>query len=172
VAINRTENWPDASTPGKPKGEIDMLLLDMKSLEKGKVKVTKKSRITGKPGKTLTFRQRFTPDGKYLLQSGADRFYLLDGKTLGLLDEEIMTMGDNHDAISTPDGKYAILTLRTTIKTGEDPEGSQVTDGTLALYDIKNKLIIGEPASVCYGCHANIGISGNATLCGADVKWQ
>jgi hypothetical protein len=152
VAINLTENWP--------------------ALEKGKVKVKKKARITGKPGKTLTFRQRFTPDGKYLLQSGADRFYLLDGKTLGLLDEEIMTMGDNHDAIPTPDGKYAILTLRRTIKTAEDPEGQQMTDGVLALYDIKNRVVIGEPASVCYGCHANIGISGNATLCGADVKWQ
>jgi hypothetical protein len=172
VAINLTEKWADASTPGKPKGEIDMLLLDMKSLEKGKVKVTKKSRITGKPGKTLTFRQTFTPDGKYLLQSGADRFYLLDGKTLRLLDEEMMTMGDNHDAISTPDGKYAVLTLRRTIKTSEDPEGKQMTDGVLALYDIKNRTVIGEPASVCYGCHANIGISGNATLCGADATWQ
>ncbi len=172
VAINMTEKWSKATTPGKPKGEIDMLLLDLPKLEKGKVKVLKKSRITGKPGKTLTFRQAFTPDGKYLLQSGGDRFYLLNGKDLSLVDEEIMTMGENHDGFPTPDGKYAILTLRTSIKSVDDPEGTQLTDGQLLLYDIEAKTTIGKPASVCYGCHANIGISGNAVLCGADVAWK
>jgi hypothetical protein len=172
VAINMTQKWSKATTPGKPKGEIDMLLLDLPKLEKGKVKVLKKSRITGKPGKTLTFRQTFTPDGKYLLQSGGDRFYLLKGKDLSLVDEEIMTMGENHDGIPTPDSKYAILSLRTSIKSVDDPEGTQLTDGQLVLYDIEAKTTIGKPASVCYGCHANIGISGNAVLCGADVTWK
>lgn len=155
----------------KPNGNIDMLMLDAKALERGKGKVLAKSRLTGSPGKTLTFRQTFTPDGKYLLQSGADRFYLLDGKTLELVDEELMESGQNHDGIPTPDSKYAILTLRTKVN---DPteQGKVVTDGTLQLYDIAAKRVVGDPASVCIDCHAKIGLGGNAVLCGADVNWD
>ncbi len=164
LAVNRADN-------GTPNGNIDMLLLDLKSLEKGKAKVVKSSKLTGAPGKTLTFRQDFTPDGKYILQSGADRFYLLDAKTLDLVDEEMMTDGaQNHDAISTPDGKYAILTVRKGVSTVDSPEGKSVTDGMLMLYDIAAKTTIGEPVSVCYACHKNVGLGGNAILCGADAN--
>jgi hypothetical protein len=169
VAINKTRRWANPTTPAAPIGKIDMLLLDLPALEKGKVKVIAKNTITGQPGKTLTFRQYFTPDGKYLLQSGADRFYLLDGKTLKLIDEELLTGGENHDAIGTPDSRYAILTLRTPIK---NKNGKGIKDGTLQLYDIKAKKVIGKPVSVCYDCHTKIGIEGSAVLCGLDANWK
>jgi hypothetical protein len=172
VTINKTQKWAKPDAPAKRIGQIDMMLLDLPALEKGKVKVLKKNTITGSPDKTLTFRQYFTPDGKYLLQSGADRFYLLDGNTMALLDEELLTAGENHDAIGTPDSKYAVLTLRTKIATTEQPEGKMMTDGTLQLYDIENKMVIGQPVSVCYGCHGKIGIPGNAVLCGLDANWK
>jgi len=152
---------------GKPIGKIDMLLLDMAALEKGKVKVLAKNTLTGAPGKTLTFRQSFTPDGKYLLQSSGDRMYLLDGKTLALLDEEMMDMGENHDVISTPDGKYGLLTLRNKVKDGD----KEVTDGSMVLYDVAAKKVTGGMTSVCIACHSKIGITGNAVLCGADAVW-
>ena len=173
IAINKTTEWPDDMNPGKPTGEVDMLVLDLPALEKGKVKVVAKNKVTGAPGKTLTFRQTYTPDGKYLLQSGADRFYLLNGKDMSLVDEELMENGENHDAISTPDGKYAILTLRAKVSNPvEQGEAAQVTDGQLQLYDIQEKMVVGNPASVCLGCHTNIGLGGNAVLCGADVNWD
>lgn len=173
VSINKTDTWPDASTPGKLKGEIEMVVLDLASLEKGKVKVVAKNKVTGAPGKTITFRQTYTPDGKYLLQSGADRFYVLNGKDMSLYDEEILDAGENHDAISTPDGKYAILTLRSKVANPlEQGEQAQVTDGTIQLYDIQEKQVIGKPASVCLDCHTKIGLGGNAVLCGADVNWD
>ncbi|MFC1769736.1 hypothetical protein ACFLZI_01610 [Nitrospirota bacterium] len=169
IAINRKGD------NGKPNGKIDFKLLDLKSLENGKAKVLKETTVTGKPGKTLTFRQTVTPNGKYLLQSAADRFLLMDAKSLKVLDEEMMDQGQNHDAITTPDGKYAVLTIRTKIKTkldAEDVKGSQITDGELLLYDIKAKKVIGKSASVCFACHKDLGINGNATLCGADANWN
>lgn len=165
VSINMTEQWAKADAPANRLGKIDMVLLDLPELEKGNVKVLTKNTITGSPASTLTFRQTFSPDGKYLLQSGGDRMYLLDGKTMKLLDEEMMTDGENHDAMATPDGKYAILTLRTKIN---DPEGKQITDGTLQLYDMESKKLVGGPVSVCYTCHKEFGIGGNSILCGLD----
>jgi hypothetical protein len=165
VAVNLADG-------GKPNGNIDLIMLDMPSLEKGKAKVLAKGRVTGSPGKTLTFRQSFTPDGKYLLQSGGDRFYLIDGETLKLIDEEILTVGENHDGIPTPDGKYAVLTVRQTIPSVVEPEGKTITDGTLLLYDIAAKSVVGKTSSVCYSCHKDLGIHGNSVLCGADVNWK
>lgn len=172
VAINKTKPWVKPDEPAARIGQIDMLLLDLPALEKGKVKMVAKNTITGSPKKTMTFRQTFTPDGKYLLQSGADRFYLLNGNDMSLLDEEMMTDGETHDAIPTPDGKYAILTLRSKIATPEAPEGHNITDGMLQLYDIQQKRLVGAPSSVCYACHKDEGLHGNSVLCGADVNWN
>jgi len=165
VAINLT-------TDGKPNGNVDMLMLDLAALEKGKVKVLAKSRLTGAPGNTLTFRQAFTPDGKYVLQSGADRFYLLDAASLALVDEEMVSDGQNHDAIPTPDGKYAVLTLRSPVADKHDPEGKSVTDGMVQLYDIGGKRILGKPVSTCLACHDKMGLTGSAALCGLDANWK
>ena len=169
MTINKTQTWTNPKAPAARLGEIDMLLLDLDALEKGDVKVVAKNTITGSPEKTLTFRQSFTSDGRYLLQSGGDRFYLLKGDDLSLVDEEMMTDGENHDAVPTPDGKYAVLTIRKKIKTDN---GKTITDGMLQLYDIEAKAMIGKPVSTCVACHKDADIVGNATLCGADVNWN
>lgn len=167
LAVNLTGKWENPTTKGAILGEIDMLLLDLKKLEKGKLKVLAKNKVTGQPGgKTLTFRQDFTYDGKLLLQSAADRLFVLDAKTLKLVDEEIMMAGANHDAISTPDSDYAVLSLRV-----KQPD--KTSDGMLQLYDINAKSVLGGTVSVCQDCHKKLmGKSGSATLCGLDANWD
>jgi hypothetical protein len=86
LAVNKTKEWAKPDAPAERLGKIDMILLDLPALEKGEFKVKAKNTITGSPKKTVTFRQRFTPDGKYLLQSGADRFFLLKGDDMKLMD--------------------------------------------------------------------------------------
>jgi len=163
VVINRT-------TDGRPNGNIDLLMLDSGALEGGKIELLSKNTITGEPGKTLTFRQYFTEDGKYILQSGADRFFLINAQTLKLIDEEMMKIGtQSHDAKGTPDSNYAILTLR---KAVNNSEGKKITDGMVQLYDIKAKKVVGKPVSVCNACHEKMGFSKSAILCGLDANWD
>ena len=140
----------------------------MAALENGKLKVLARNTITGVAGKTITFRQYYSTDGKLLFQSGADRGYMIDAKTLKVLDEISEISGENHDIIPTPDNKYAVMTLRQTIK---DKEGKDIKDGTLQLYDIEAKKVIGKSTSVCYSCHQNVG-KGNAILCGIEANWK
>jgi hypothetical protein len=147
-------------------GNTQLILLDMKALEQGKAKKVAEATITGMAGKTITFRQYFTNNGKYLLQSGADRGYLIDAKTLKVLDEIAPLPGENHDIIPTPDDKYAIMTLRQKIK----HKGKEIVDGTLLLYDIENKKTIGKSTSVCYPCHKYFGKK--AVLCGIEANWK
>jgi hypothetical protein len=153
-------------------GNTRLIMLDLEALENGKIKKVAEAMITGKPmeatGGTITFRQYFTPDGKYLLQSGADRGYLIDAKTLKVLDEITPLPGENHDILPTPDSKYAILTLR---QSAVDCFGKDSTDGTVMLYDIENKKTIGGTTSVCFKCHKEQGV-GKAVLCGIDANWK
>jgi hypothetical protein len=153
-------------------GNTRLIMLDMKALEKGKLKKLAEATITGKPkdasGGTITFRQYFSQDGKLLFQSGADRGYLIDAKTLKVLDEITEISGENHDIIPTPDAKYAVMTLREKIK---DKDGKDTVDGTLQLYDVKAKKVIGKSTSVCYSCHKDVG-AGKAVLCGLDANWK
>lgn len=177
LSVNKSEQWVKPDAPANRLGQIDMLLLDLPAMEEGKLKVITKNTITGSPEKTITFRQRFTQDGKYLLQSGADRFFLLKGDDMQLLDEEMMNEGENHDAIPTPDGKYAILTLRSDMTVSDGKGGdTKIKDGTLLLYDVEARKVIGKPSSVCYTCHKDVAEEGkpmwSAILCGADVNWK
>jgi len=153
-------------------GSTKLIMLDMAALEQGKAQKLAEATITGKPmgaeGGTITFRQYFSNDGKYLFQSGADRAYLIDGNTLQVLDEITPLPGENHDIIPTPDGKYAVLTLR---EKAADFEGKDSVDGTLLLYDVDAKKTFGNTASVCFGCHKKEGI-GKAILCGLDANWK
>lgn len=172
VTANGSEKWTDASKPefGKRSGVITNLLLDNAALDKGKVKILKKGTVTGSKTKTFTFRQDFTPNGKTIVQSGADRVYVLDAKSLKLKRETMMKDGENHDAIAVPDNRHAVLTLRTKHKKGD----KTTVDGALQLYDIKTGKTIGKPISVCNACHKDqLGEDqAKAVLCGADVNWK
>jgi hypothetical protein len=154
-------------------GNTKLILLDMAALEEGKVKKLQEATITGKPkdasGGTITFRQYFSDDGRYFFQSGADRGYLIDAKTLNVIDEITPLPGENHDIIPTPDARYAVMTLRETIR---NSDGKEIKDGTLLLYDVEAKKTIGGTASVCYGCHKDNGMQENAVLCGLDANWK
>ena len=149
-------------------GNTKLMYLDMEALEQGKINKLAEGMITGKPGSTITFRQYFTNDCKYLLQSGADRGYLIDAETLKVLDEITPLPGENHDIIPTPDGKYAVMTLR---EKANDFEGKESVDGTVLLYDIEARKTVGKSASVCFACHKGEGI-GKAILCGLDANWK
>jgi hypothetical protein len=150
-------------------GNTRLIMLDMKALENGKLKKLAEAMITGKPkdakGGTITFRQYFTQDGKFILQSGADRGYLIDAKTLKVLDEITPLPGENHDILPTADGKYAVMTLR-------EKGGKGVVDGTLLLYDIEARKTIGKTVSVCLACHKDAGATSKAILCGLDGLWN
>ena len=162
---------------GKANGKIDFILVDLPAMEKGEWKVLAKATHTGEPGKTITFRQYFSNDDKYIFQSAADRFWLIDANNLKMIDEKMTTAGQNHDAIPTPDGKYALLTLRTSTE-GCDPDGKAIpgktiTDGTLQLYDVEAKKIIGKTSSVCFSCHKGMGLGDkSAVLCGIDATFK
>ena len=162
---------------GKANGAIDFILVDLPAMEKGEWKVLAKATHKGEPGKTITFRQYFSKDDKLIFQSAADRFWLLDANNLKMVDEKMSTAGQNHDAIPTPDGKYAILTLRTSTE-GCDAEGraipgKTITDGTIQLYDVDAKKIIGKTASTCLGCHKGMGLGDkSAVLCGIDASFK
>ncbi|MFC1523459.1 hypothetical protein ACFL6N_01585 [Thermodesulfobacteriota bacterium] len=153
-------------------GNTRLIMLDMAELEKGKIKMLSQGIITGKPkdssGGTITFRQYFSPDGRYLFQSGADRAFMIDAETLKVIDEITPLPGENHDIIPTPDNKFAVLALREKKK---DFEGQNSVDGTLMLYDVEQRKVVGNTASVCFGCHNQEGI-GKAILCGLDANWK
>jgi hypothetical protein len=175
LAINRTKD-------GKGTGDIDLILVDMASLEKGKFKQVAKNTLKGEPGKTITFREFFSNDGKFIFQSAADRLWVLDAATLKLVDEKMMPAGSQlHDAQPTPDGKFAILTVRS-VTAGCDAEGKaivkegkgvDITDGTLMLYDFEAKKVSDKSTSVCLACHKGMGLGDkNAVLCGLDTNWK
>lgn len=164
---------------GKMTGKQDVIMLDLPSLEKGKVKELARTTLSGEPGKTIAFRQYFTADDKLVYQAAGDRMWVLDAATLKLVDEKMtQPTGENHDVQPTPDGRYALLTLRTTDTTSCDEKGNpiadkKVTDGVLALYDATAKKLVGKPASVCFGCHKDAGKGDkNAILCGLAVQFH
>ena len=154
-----------------PTGELALFLLDIPALEKGELKVVKQATITGgNPGKTVTFRMYYTPDGKYILQSAKDMLYVIDAQTLALVAKENRIVGENHDAFPTPDSKFAVITLRQKGKFEgcEEP----ISDGMLQLYDIEKKELVGGTVSVCYACHKDAGIKKDAILCGLEGNWK
>jgi hypothetical protein len=156
-------------------GESRLYVLDAKALEKGKVVKLAEGELfgdgTGPFGATITFRSSWTPDGSKILESGADRFWVLDSKTLKPLngeDGDLDIAGQNHDALATTDGKYAILTVRVLpYEEGSADEGKM--DGHIQLYDIENSEAIGNSVSVCNSCHiVEEEENYNAVLCGLD----
>lgn len=157
---------PDGHT--KWTGNTKLVKVDLAALENGKLVKQAEGEVTGVAGKTISFRQYFSDDGKLLFQSGADRAWIVDAQTLKLIAEVTPLPGENHDIIPTPDNKYAILTLR---EKAADCEGKDSVDGTLLLYDMEAKKTIGRSSSVCFTCHLKEKI-GKAVLCGLDVNWK
>lgn len=165
---------------GKMNGKQDVLLLDLPALEKGKLKQLAKVTLAGEPGKTIAFRQYFTTDDKLVYQSAADRMWVLDAKTLAIVDEKMTKpdFGENHDVQPTPDGKYALLTVRLSDQVACDPEGKptpdkKITDGALVLYDASAKKLVGKPVSVCFGCHKGMAKGDkSAVLCGLAAAFK
>lgn len=165
---------------GKMNGKQDLVMLDLPSLEKGKFKVLARTTLSGEPGKTIAFRQYFTSDDKLVYQSAADRLWVIDAATLKLVDEKMTKpdIGENHDVQPTPDGKYALLTLRTTEAVACDADGKpipdkKITDGVIQLYDAQAKKLVGKAVSTCAGCHKGVGKGDkNAILCGLAVAFK
>jgi len=166
---------------GMMNGKLDFVMVDLPSLEKGKLKELARTTLTGEPAKTITFRQYFSNDDKHIFQAAGDRTWVLDAATLKLVDEKMTKStgyGENHDSMPSPDGKFALLTLRTSDTQGCDPEGKpiadkKITDGVLALYDVGAKKLVGKSVSVCFGCHKGMGLGDkSAVLCGLDASYK
>jgi hypothetical protein len=167
---------------GKGTGDVDFILVDMASLEQGKFKQLAKNTLKGAPDKTITFRQYFSNDGKYIFQSAGDRLWVLDAKTLAKVDEKMMPEGSqNHDAQPTPDDRFALLTVRS-VTAGCDADGKaiqkdgkavDITDGVFMLYDAGGKKLYDKTTSTCLACHKGMGLGDkNAVLCGLDTNWK
>lgn len=161
---------------GKSNGKVDFLLVDLPLLENGKWKVLAHHTHQGEPGKTINFRQYFSNDGRHIYQAVGDRLWVLDAGTLKLVDEKRVD-GQIHDAMPTPDGKYAVLTIRNATSaidpSGNPIPGRNITDGTLKLYDLDGKKLAGKAVSTCQACHKNKGLGDkNAVFCGVDGNWK
>ncbi|UCH45655.1 MAG: hypothetical protein JSV11_02820 [Nitrospiraceae bacterium] len=141
----------DADKPhGFPSGKQHFILLDMESLEKGELKVVKHE-TADFPAGTITFRATYTPDGRYIYQSARTRTLVLDADTLSVVKNAPIPAGwENHDVMTTPDGKYGISALRVPV---ENKKGKVVKDGQIALYDMENNKYVGQPMSTCRQCH-------------------
>lgn len=186
---------PDRTGKGLPRNSEDVLfyLLDMEQLLQGKLQIIKKGAIKGDPAKTASLRQHYTHDGKYLMQTVRDRLWIIDAETFELVHEEKFPVDENievttkdaatgapvvkkaqlevHDAIATKDDKYAVLTMRIPVKSGET---NAVMDGSLLLFDLEKKAIVGKPVSVCNSCHVDEPDlkDKSAVLCGLDAVWE
>ncbi len=125
---------------------------------------------------TVAFRSTFTPDGSKILQAGADRLVVLDGSDLHEVINDTNLGGsyaanggfENHDVMPTPDGKYAILSVRF-----KYPTGAGKQDSGLQLYDLTNKKTIGDPVSACNKCHNQSDpalVGTDRQTCGLDGK--
>jgi len=149
---------------------LHLVLVDMASLVKGKVKVLKTSVITQTPRKAgdfIGFRADYSKDGKLVAIGAADRVLIVDAETLKLKDAAMMEANEQtHDATFTPDGKYLLATSRT----GTDDKKYPL-DGTLKLYDVHAQKWVGKDSSVCLSCHKTEEIEGKAVLCGIQTNF-
>ncbi len=175
-----------------PVGTFIGYLLKMSDVVSGTVSTTSivaSHAITGmgaftNAAPTVGFRSSFTPDGTKILQSGKDRFFVLNASDLTPISTSTgTTLGDksigkksttgtagsieNHDAMPTPDSKYAILTIRYA-----DATTGGFQTGGLQLYDLTTMQPVGPITPTCSGCHAAAGTLTTVDhhLCGIDGK--
>ncbi|MEW6519480.1 MAG: hypothetical protein AB1461_08715 [Thermodesulfobacteriota bacterium] len=183
LTVNEANTTQDNKELGDTVGKMHMIVLDAAALEQGQVKVLRKATADGNQKSTISFRQYYSPDGKYIANATGDILYLIDAKTLQVLDAETMPkLQETHDAIFTPDGRYVIATSRTKsiLPDCANPQapadGEWRMDGQLKLYDVEARKFIGKPVSACLACHDDELGTGpdapHAVLCGLDVNWQ
>jgi hypothetical protein len=160
-------------------GVTDLYLLDADKMAQGEVSKTLGPVQIGSSANTpgnVAFRSSWTTDDSRIVVAGKDRLWVLNAATLapvngtdgdsGLLAGSAGTHYENHDALPTTDGKYAILTLRT--KPFAD---ATVMDGEIKLYDLTANQVVGAGVSVCNSCHASqLGSNRSSVLCGLDGK--
>ncbi|MEN6438600.1 MAG: hypothetical protein ABFD97_08455 [Syntrophobacter sp.] len=141
----------DSEQPfAKATGTQHFFLLDLPALtDRGEIKILKKNTIPFPKG-TVSFRATYTPDGKKIFQSARTRSLVLKADDLTLIQEVSIPEGmENHDMVPTPDGRYAISTVRVPV----EYEGAKVADGTIWLYDVEKNKYLGKPTSTCRHCH-------------------
>lgn len=183
ITLNEADVTPDNKELGDGIGKMHMFVLDAKELEQGKVKVLRKGVADGNAKKTISFRQYYSPDGKYIANATGDILFLIDAQTLKTVSSVTMApLEETHDAIFTPDSKYVMLTTRTkAILPGcKDPakpaDGEWRMDGQVRLFDVDAKKMIGKATSTCLKCHDDQLGTGedapHAILCGLDVNWN
>jgi hypothetical protein len=164
-------------------GKLHLVVLDTAALEQGKIKVLRKGVALGNAKSTISFRQYYSPDGKYIANATGDILHLIDAKTLETIDAETVgPLEQLHDAIFTPDGKFVIATSRSKsiFPDCADPihpkPDEYLMDGHLKLYDVEQKKFIGKSTSTCLKCHDEELGRGedavHAVLCGLDVNWK
>ncbi len=183
--ITMNESDTKGKAYGKSVGKMHMAVLDTAALQEGKVKVLRKGVADGNHNSTISFRQYYSPDGKYIANGTGDILYLIDAATLEVLDTETVGLPgveQLHDAIFTPDGKYVIATSREKrvlegcVDPNKPAKDEFLMDGTLKLYDVEAKKFIGKTASVCLACHDEELGTGedavHAVLCGLDGNWK
>ena len=183
ITLNEADVTPDNKELGDGIGKMHLFVLDAKELEQGKVKVLRKGVADGNAKKTISFRQYYSPDGKYIANATGDILFLIDAKTLKTVSSVTMApLEETHDAIFTPDSKYVMLTTRTkAILPGcKDPakpaDGEWRMDGQVRLFDVDAKKMVGKATSTCLKCHDDQLGTGedapHAILCGLDVNWN
>lgn len=163
-----------ADTPGKFPREKEarhlVLILDQPSLVGGEIKVLREATLKSDPKSGVLFRGNYTSDGRQLLLSGRDRFWVLDAKTLKVSAETMNAAGwENHDIQPLPGDRYALLTQRVPI---EIEPGKKVMDGQIELYDLTRKAKVGNAVSVCQACHKNVGLKTASVMCGIESVWK
>lgn len=182
ITVNESNSAPDNKELGDVIGKMHMFILDAAALEQGKVKVLRKGVADGNFKSTISFRQYYSPDGKYIANATGDILFLIDAKTLKTVASITMAnLEETHDAIFTPDSKYVILTTRTKVvlpgceNPAKPADGEWRMDGQIRLFDVTAKKMVGKPTSTCLKCHdQDLGTgedAPHAILCGLDVKW-
>jgi hypothetical protein len=173
ITVNEAE-----TDHGKLVGKMHFIELDVEALVKGEVKVMNKGLATA-PGTFVSFRQYYSPDGKYIANSGGGYMLLMDAKTLTPIDVQPMpNLTENHDAMFTPDSKYVIATSRTKAPTADCKDPSNpgpdefIMDGELLLYDVAAQKFVGDAVKVCSPCHQAEGVEQHAILCGLEAVWM
>ncbi len=149
---------------------------------------------------TIAYRASYTPDGQYILQSGSDRLLILKASDLSVYVNTGTTSNTNsvtkpgalttglgagtyggievHDVISTPDSKYAILSLRYYNDATQAAAGGAGKPGIkssgVQLYDINSKAFIGNVVPTCGSsatqCHPAAADFNTRATCGLLFK--